>query len=86
MAGSTLVVSGTTGCFLAGLVSSVGFAGIGTWLVILNRSDAIAAVLPRRLRSLGIAAGALMALGIAAAPGIVLRLDDMATAPAWVWI
>ena len=27
-----------------------------------------------------------MALGIVAAPGIVLGLDDMATAPGWVWI
>ena len=36
VAGSTLVVSGTTGFFLAGLVSSVGFAGIGTWLVIVE--------------------------------------------------
>ena len=86
VAGSTLVVSGRTGFFFAGLVSSVGFAGIGAWLVVLNRSDAMATILPRRLRSLGIAAGALMALGIAAAPGIILGLDDMATAPAWVWI
>ena len=39
--GSALVVSGTTGFFLAGLVSSVGFAGIGAWLVVLNRSDAV---------------------------------------------
>jgi hypothetical protein len=86
VAGSALVVSGTTGFFFAGLVSSVGFAGIGAWLVVLNKSDAMAAVLPPRLQSLGIAAGALMALGIAAAPGIVLGLDDMAAAPAWVWI
>lgn len=84
--GSTLVVSGTTGFFFAGLVSSLGFAGIGAWLIVLNKGDGMAAVLPRRLRSLGIAAGALMALGIAVAPGIFLGLDDMATAPAWVWI
>lgn len=86
VAGSTLVVSGTTGFFFAGLVSSVGFAGIGAWLVALNKGEGMAEVLPSRLRSLGIAAGALMALGIAAAPGIVLGLDDMAAAPAWVWI
>ena len=27
-----------------------------------------------------------MALGFVSAPGIVLRLDDMAAAPAWVWV
>jgi hypothetical protein len=86
VAGSALVVSGTTGWFLAGLVSSVGFAGIGAWLVVLNRSDAGGAVLPRRLRLLGIAAGALMTVGVVALPGIVLGLDDPAAAPAWVWI
>lgn len=26
-----------------------------------------------------------MTLGIITAPGILLRLDDMATAPAWIW-
>ena len=84
--GSALVISGTTGFFLAGLVSSVGFAGIGAWLVAMNGSDAIVAALPPRLRSLGLAAGASMAIGIVAVPGIVLGLDDMGTAPAWVWI
>jgi hypothetical protein len=84
--GSALVVSGTTGFFLAGLVSSVGFAGIGAWLVVLNRSDAFVANVPPRLRSLGLAAGASMAMGVVAAPGIVLGLDDMGAAPAWVWV
>jgi hypothetical protein len=86
VAGSALVVSGTTGWFLAGLVSSVGFAGIGVWLVVLNRSDAGGAVLPRRLRLLGIAAGALMTVGVVGLPGVLLGLDDPAAAPAWVWI
>ena len=81
--GSALVVSGTTGFFLAGLVSSVGFAGIGAWLVMLNAGNAVPSP---SLRTLGTAAGALMALGIVAAPGIILGLDDMAEAPAWVWI
>jgi hypothetical protein len=27
-----------------------------------------------------------MLLGLATAPGIALRLDDAATAPAWTWI
>jgi len=86
VAGSALVVSETTGFFLAGLVSSVGFAAIGTWLVVLDRSEAVADAWPPRLRTLGTAAGALMTLGFVSAPGIVLGLDDMATAPAWTWV
>jgi len=84
--GSALVISDTTGFFLAGLVSSLGFAGIGTWLIALNRSDVAVAAWPKRLRLVGVAAGALMALGFISAPGILLRLDDMANAPWWVWI
>lgn len=84
--GSALVVSGTTGFLFAGLVSSVGFAGIGAWLVVVNRSTAVAAAWPRRLRTLGVAAGGLMAVGVVSAPGIPLGLDDMTTAPAWAWI
>ena len=84
--GSALVVSGSTGWFLAGLVSSVGYAGIGAWLLVLNRSTAVADTWPPRLRSLGVLAGGLMALGVVAVPGILLGLDDMATAPGWVWI
>jgi hypothetical protein len=70
---------------LAGLVSSVGFAGIGAWLLVASRTYA-AAAWPRGIRRLGVAAGALMAVGVVSAPGVLLRLDDMATAPAWVWI
>jgi len=31
-------------------------------------------------------AGALLVIGIAVIPGIVLRLDDMHTAPPWIWV
>lgn len=87
VAGSALVLSGTTGFFLAGLVSSVGSAGIGAWLIATNRSRrGISAAWPPTIRRLGVAAGALMAAGIVAAPGVALRLDDTATAPPWVWI
>jgi hypothetical protein len=85
VAGSALVISGATGFVLAGLVSSVGFAGIGTWLLLASRrGDTHAKVVPAR--RLGIAAGALMALGIVGAPGIALRIDDFAGAPWWVFI
>lgn len=81
--GSALVVSGSTGFFLAGLVSSVGFAGVGVWLIALDRGHGPWSSRFRRLRML---TGSLMALGILAAPGIVLRIDDMSTAPWWIWI
>ena len=86
VAGSALVVSGSTGFFYAGLVSSVGFAGIGVWLIVLNHGSAAAATWSRRLRALGVIAGGLMLLGVASAPGVLLGHDDMETAPGWIWI
>jgi hypothetical protein len=83
--GSGLVISGTTTYVLAGLVSSVGFAGIGAWLVALSRSAAGAAW-PSRLRLLGLAAGALMAVGIVCLPGVLQGFDNDQTMPAWLWI
>jgi hypothetical protein len=84
--GSALVVSGTTGFFLAGLVSSVGFAFVGLWLVAVNRSMASDGRWPRGLVRLGLVAGAIMAVGFATAPGVVMGLDDMDAAPGWIWI
>ena len=84
--GSALVVSGTTGFLYAGLVSSLGFAGIGAWLVVVNRSQAVAQRWPQALRRVGLVAGLLMMFGVVMVPGILLGLDDLATAPAWVWI
>jgi hypothetical protein len=86
VAGSALVISQTTGFLLAGLVESAGFALIGLWLIALNRSAATASSWPRRLTSLGIAAGITMAIGLILVPGIAMGLDNMDTAPGWVWI
>jgi hypothetical protein len=85
VAGSALVISGTTGFFFAGLVSSVGFAGIGAWLMILNKGDAMTAVVPPRLRSLGID-------DMATAPGwawigLIGWLGIFVVYPAWaIWL
>jgi hypothetical protein len=86
VAGSSLVVSGTTGFLFAGLVSSVGFAGIGAWLIVLNRSRDQIVAWPGALRTVGVIAGALMAAGIVTMPAIPARYDDMDTAPGWIWI
>lgn len=85
--GAALVISDTTGFLLAGLVESVGFALVGAWLIVLARAirrDHVPS--SRTLSILGQVAGWLMAIGIIAAPGVVLGLDDLATAPWWVWV
>jgi hypothetical protein len=84
--GSYLILSDATGFFLAGLVSSVGFALIGVWLIAVNRWAAADSPGPRRLRTAGLVAGAVMALGFINAPGIAMGLDDMETAPAWTYL
>lgn len=84
--GAALVITDTTGFLLAGLVESVGFALIGLWLIALSRSMASTSRWPRRLPLLGIVAGIVMAIGIIVIPGVAMGLDDMATAPGWVWI
>lgn len=82
--GSCLVVSGSTGWYLAGLVSGVGNALVGAWLLgssLRETRAALGADQPqarqsRRLRRLGTAVGGLMVLGLAALPGVAARIDD----------
>ena len=85
VAGSALVISGTTSFFLAGNVSSVGFGLIGAWLVAVNGAAGAERWSPR-VRALGICAGVTMLFGFIMVPAVLMRLDDMATAPSWVWI
>lgn len=73
--GSALVIFHVTGWFLAGLVTTLGFAGVGVWLLGVNRGRS----------RLATAAGVLMAAGVIVAPGVVLRYDDVASAPAWIY-
>lgn len=82
--GSVLVLTNRTGWLLAGLVSALGFALLGIWLALFNRSLA-AAHFPLGLRRLGVAAGAIMSLGLILLPAVATRLDDAESAPWWVW-
>jgi hypothetical protein len=84
--GAWLVISDTTGFLLAGLVESFGFALFGFWLVGLNRSMASSDRWPRLLPKLGVATGILLIIGLIVAPGILMGLDDMDSAPWWVWV
>lgn len=78
--GTVLVMTDTTGFYLAGLWSSFGFALIGVWLVGAGRHG------PAGPGRSGRVAGAIMMLGLVGVPGIAMGLDDMSTAPAWTFV
>jgi hypothetical protein len=84
--GSALVISKATGWFLAGQVSTLGYAFIGLWLGTLGAVLRNDERLPRRAGEVALAAGVLMAFGFASLPAIAGRYDDVGTAPAWTWI
>ncbi|WP_427893757.1 hypothetical protein ACQHIV_12240 [Kribbella sp. GL6] len=69
VAGTVLVLGGITGFYLAGLWSSFGFALVGVWLVGVR----------------GFLPGGVMLLGLVGVPGILMGLDDMASAPGWTF-
>ena len=82
--GSLLIILDITGWYLAGLVSSVGSALIGIWLLIANRLHRSAPELPRGLIMLGMATGTFMIIGWLALAGVITRIDDPQLAPLYV--
>lgn len=73
--GSWLVITGRAGWVLAGLVSAVGAALVGAWLLALNVVVARNGMLPRGLTRLGSVSGAVMLLGVLVVPEILARSD-----------
>jgi hypothetical protein len=82
--GSVLVIFDLTGWYLAGLVSSLGSAFIGLWLVIVDRWRGGLLQLPARTRLLGRVAGIVMLFGLLAVPGILTGVDDWDASPWFV--
>jgi hypothetical protein len=82
--GSLLIIVDITGWYLAGLVSSVGSALIGLWLLIANRLHRSAPELPRGLILLGVTTGIFMIIGWLALAGVIARIDDPQLAPLYV--
>lgn len=82
--GSLLIILDITGWYLAGLVSSVGSAFIGIWLLIANRLHRGAPELPRGLIMLGMTTGIFMIIGWLALAGVIARIDDPQLAPLYV--
>jgi hypothetical protein len=84
VAGSILIIFDITGWYLAGLVSSVGSAFIGIWLLVSNRLHRQAAELPRGMIMLGVTSAIFMIIGLLAFPGVLARIDDPQLAPWYV--
>ena len=84
VAGSTLIIFDITGWYLAGLVSSVGSAFIGIWLLVSNRLHRQAAELPRGLIMLGVTSAIFMIIGLLALAGALAAIDDPQLAPWYV--
>jgi hypothetical protein len=82
--GSLLIIVDITGWYLAGLVSSVGSALLGIWLLIANRLHRSAPELPRGLILLGMTTGIFMIIGWLALAGVIARIDDPQLAPLYV--
>ena len=78
--GSGLVIFNVTGWFLAGLVTTFGYALIGVWLLGLNSSALRWLGFPRRLAQFGIVAGLVTAVGVLALPGILARAEASGSA------
>lgn len=84
VSGSVLVIFRITGWFLAGIVGTAGYALIGLWLLGLNYAACAARWLPPGIAISGIVLGVIVALGFAAMPGIVRRIDAREDAPWYV--
>jgi hypothetical protein len=82
--GSLLIIFDVTGWYFAGLVSSLGSALIGIWLLIANRLHRRAPELPRGLVMLGITTAIFMLIGWLAIAGVIARIDDPQLAPWYV--
>lgn len=81
--GSAVATTESVTWFRAQLYVALGYAMLGGWLLLLNYLAVGSGMLPSRVVNLGMFAGSVMALGVAALPGIMLGAEDEATAP-WI--
>jgi hypothetical protein len=79
-----MAIFDVTGWFLAGLVTTFGYALIGLWLLGFNYSAHDWPAFPRRLALFGMVAGGIATIGILAGPGIIARTDAADSAPWFV--
>jgi hypothetical protein len=81
--GSLISAFRVTSWFLAGLYVALGDALTGLWLMLINHTGWGNAALPNGLVSVGLFTGAVMAIGLAAVPGILSGRQTERSAP-WI--
>ena len=79
--GAVAAATSAVSWFLAQLYVASGYALIGLWLIIITISGGDALSLPHRVVSMGWFAGVVMALGLAALPGVLRRTETEQAAP-----
>jgi hypothetical protein len=83
--GSGLVISGVTDWFVAGVVSILGYAFLGVWMVAANHRAPSMEAWPTALASFGLLIGAIMCVGFLALPAIRGGVGVPASAPWYIW-
>jgi hypothetical protein len=78
--GTWLVVTDTTGFYLAGLVSTLGLASLGAWMLLAHTASGTVGLLGTGPARLGRVLGWLMVGGLLALPGALAGVDDVADA------
>jgi hypothetical protein len=79
--GSVLIIFGYTDFVLAGWYTGAGNALIGLWLAAFCYSMLSSDMLPHNLITFGIIVGSFMTFGLLGIPGILARVDTMASLP-----
>jgi hypothetical protein len=81
--GAVLAATEATSWFVAQLYVAAGNGLLGIWLVMLNYSAGAFDDFPNAVVTMGVFAGAVMALGIAAIPGLLMGSRSERSAP-WI--
>jgi hypothetical protein len=83
--GSGLVISGVTDWFVAGVVSVLGYAFLGVWMVAANHRARSVEAWPTALASFGLLIGAIMCVGFLALSAFRGGVGSPASAPWFIW-
>lgn len=83
--GSGLVLSGASDWFVAGAVTTLGYAILGIWVIVANGRARPSKAWPAAVATFGIQIGAVMCLGFLALLAVPGSVGSPTSAPWFVW-